>query len=475
MGLYFRYPAAFLIALLAICSSTQLHAATRKYVSLPSNGSVVGSGSAARSGDSLIITGQPLDGEYIPSSYGGGSKGTKLPIKPKYDYSIRGTTVNMAKRLRAGGLAGVGLTLGLEWMLDQVGGFIDENGQPVKRVPDDGSGYQPSPTELQWYMAKPHASMPTQPISGTASGVCAIYGKAFAAGYTGVTYVGSSISGEKATQANCKYQWSENGVVSSATSVAFRTGEICPAGYERVGNGCVKSTSGTVPLTDADYNLMQAAAAAKDSDWLKDRLREHCEGSLAPESCYEELRTSTQLEGPSTITEKGPTTTTTGPGGTTSTTNNTKIDITYGDNYYDYRKTSTVTKTNPDGTTETETSTDPEEVTEEQEQDEGDIQYSDADMPEVEPFYQQKYPDGLAGVWQSVSSNIESSAFLAFLSSFVPNFSGSCPTFSLQFNIASWANYGTISFWNMCWIFEFIKTVLIVSAVFLARALTFGG
>lgn len=112
MGLYFRYPAAFLIAALAICSSNQLHAATRKYVSLPSSGSVVGGGSAARSGDSLIITGQPLDGEYIPSSYGGGSKGTKLPIKPKYDYSIPRTIKGMTTTLR-GGVVGAGLTIGL--------------------------------------------------------------------------------------------------------------------------------------------------------------------------------------------------------------------------------------------------------------------------------------------------------------------------------------------------------------------------
>lgn len=464
MGIYFRYPAAFLIAALAICSSNQLHAATRKYVSLPTNGSVVGSGSAAKSGDSLIITGQPLEGEYIPSSYGGGSKGTKLPIKPKYDYSIPRTLKGMTTTLR-GGVVGIGLTLGLEWMLDQVGGFIDENGRAVKRAAGCTLEGIESSECVDQGVRQTHLGLCTLNASDTYNKMHHYqYGSSQIWATTVVDYdKAMSMTGWEKVN-NC-----------TSTALGYRYSGGWPVQVRKQVSSDPVPGTGTVPLTDADFDLIEAAAAAQDSDWLKDRLREHCEGSLAPESCYEDLRTSTHLEGPSTLTEKGPTITTTGPGGTSSSTTNTHIDITYGDNYYDYRKTSTVTTTNPDGTTETETKTDPEEVTEEQEQDEDGIEYSDADMPEVEPFYQQKYPDGLAGVWQAVSSDVESSAFLGFLSSFVPNFSGSCPTFSLQFNIASWANYGTISFWNMCWIFEFIKTVLIVSAVFLARALTFGG
>jgi len=104
---------------------------------------------------------------------------------------------------------------------------------------------------------------------------------------------------------------------------------------------------------------MEAAAAAKESEWLKERLREHCEGGLNPQACYESLRDSVKLEGPSTVTEQGPTSTTTSPSGTTTTTSNTKIDITYGDNYYDYRTTKTTIVTKPDGTTETTTETEP--------------------------------------------------------------------------------------------------------------------
>lgn len=347
------------VALLLSGVSVSAHAATRKYVSMPSDGQVIGSGRGSSvSGDLLTVPGDPIEGEYIPSSYGGGSKGTKLPVQPQYQYVKSRTIRGMTNNLR-GGVYGVALGVGLQFLLDQVDGFIDENGQPVKRVPDDGSGYSPSPTDLRWYMAKPHSSTPTQPISGSAVGVCTIYGKAFAAGYTGVTYVGSSISGENATQATCNYQFNQNGQVKSGTAIATRTGETCPTGYERTGNSCVKTASGTTPLTDADYDLMEAAAAAKDSEWLKDRLREHCEGSLNPQGCYDSLRENTWLSGPSTLSEPGPTTTTVGLSGTTITNSNTKIDITYGDNYYDYRTTKTTTKTNPDGTTETTTETEP--------------------------------------------------------------------------------------------------------------------
>jgi hypothetical protein len=451
---------------LFICAVGNANAATRKYVSLPSNGQVIGSGNgSSRSGDTLHV---PGDGktEYIPSSYGGGSKGTKLPIKVKYDYSIPRTIKGMSGSLR-GGVVGVGLSIGLQYMLDAVDGIIDD-GQV--KVPASGS---PVPGGYYWKSATEHIGSDGTSSFYTGLTPVEVCSQIAAAGWRN-DYVYDRLERVSDTQYRCIAKRESDGYESRVS--IQRYGDSCPAGSTyNSSTGACEAAGGYRAATDADFDLMEAAAAAQDSEWLKDRLREHCEGSLAPESCYQELRTSTQLEGPSTLTEKGPAITTTGPGGTTSSTTNTQIDITYGDNYYDYRKTSTVTTTNPDGTTETETKTDPEEVTEEQDQDEGAIEYSDADMPEVEPFYQQKYPDGLAGVWHSVSSNIENSAFLAFLSSFVPNFSGSCPTFSLQFNIASWANYGTISFWNMCWIFEFIKTVLIVSAVFLARALTFGG
>jgi hypothetical protein len=407
---------------LFICAVGNANAATRKYVSLPSNGSVVGSGSAARSGDSLTITGQPLEGEYIPSSYGGGSKGTKLPIKPKYDYSIPRTIKGMTTTLR-GGVVGIGLTLGLEWMLDQVGGFIDDAGKVRIR-----GGGEPVSGGFAWLQQGA-----TQ-TKNTAVEACNIRLPSVSSTSVSEYMAFERDPGSTSSSAyRCVYTVSSktNAYTPYQTYISLtRQGQSCPDGtvYDASTGGCAMPSER--PATDADFDLMEAAAAAQDSDWLKDRLREHCEGSLAPESCYEELRTSTQLEGPSTVTEKGPTTSTTGPGGTTSTTNNTKIDITYGDNYYDYRKTSTVTKTNPDGTTETETKTDPEEVTEEQEE-------QQEEMPEVTDLYK-PYIDKLETIKTDVAAPPGVTSPIGYSSWYA--FGGGCSEIHAQLPvIGSWS------------------------------------
>lgn len=476
MGISIRSQSAVLVSLLVVLSIGHAHAATRKYVKMPSDSSATGSGRpTSSSGDKLYVPGDGMT-EYIPANSGSGK--TRLPVDPTYQYSKDKIAKGMANKLKLGNVAGIGLTVGLEFMLDQVGGFIDENGQPAKRVEDDGSGYAPGPTDLKWVMAKPHASTPSQPIAGSSSAVCQIYGRAFAAGYGDVAYVGSSISSETATQATCSYQWSQNGRTNTSTSIATRSGETCPSGYDRAGNSCLKTSTTGVPLTSADYDLMEAAVRAKESDWLRDRLREHCEGALNPQGCYDMLRESTSLSGPSSVS--GPSESTTGtytrPDGTTGTTGSTtnvRYDIKYGDNYYDYSKTTTTTKTQDGQKVSEETTTESPEV--DQEEPVEDIAFTDSEFPPVEPFYVQKYPEGLQGVWDNAKADFDNSEFMSFLHSFVPQFSGSCPSWSMSFSISSWANYGTIGFVNLCYVFDFIKVVILVTALFTARAITFGG
>ena len=45
----------------------------------------------------------------------------------------------------------------------------------------------------------------------------------------------------------------------------------------------------------------------------------------------------------------------------------------------------------------------------------------------------------------------------------------------MSFEIASWASFGTHSFGNQCYVFDFVKVILLVTALFTARAITFGG
>jgi len=454
MGIHYWSKSAVL-TLLVVLSIGHAHAATRKQVSMPSDGQVIGSGNgSSRSGDRLHV---PGDGktEYIPSSYGGGSKGTKLPIKPTYDYSIPRTLKGMSGQLR-GGIAGAAIGIGLQYMLDAVDAIIEGGQVMVPYV-----GVDPVPGGYFWLYSGGSGKQYLTAIEACRGGT------ANPAARLGAVVPGDALSYE------CYYV--SSGGSSARRNDVIRHGSSCPDGsvYDDNIKGCV-AAGGYRPATDADFDLMEAAANAKDSEWLKERLREHCEGGLNPQACYESLRDSVKLEGPSSVTEQGPTSTTTSPAGTTTTTGNTRIDITYGDNYYDYRKTKTTIVTKPDGTTETTTETEA-ETEQPREEEEQDINFTDSEFPPVEPFYQQKYPEGLEGVWQDAQSKFDNSQFMSFLQSFIPQFSGSCPSWSMSFNIASWASYGNVPFVNLCYVFDFIKVIMLVTALFTARAITFGG
>lgn len=374
------------VALLLSVVSVSVHAATRKHVSMPSDGQVIGSGNgSSKSGTRLSVPGNPIEGEYIPSSYGGGSKGTKLPIKPTYDYSIPRTVKGMTTNLR-GGVYGAVLGIGLQYMLDAVDGVI-EDGQVKIRAES-----QPVPGGYYW-------KCPQVQCTPQLSLRSAVENSIIVQGIDIQTHNFQFCDFVSETYGYCVYRIPHPTVpdlYSQVDYVANRFGTGCSEGSTyNTSTGACESAGGLRPATDADYDLMEAAAAAKDSEWLKERLREHCEGSLNPQGCYESLRDNTWLEGPASVTEPGPTTTTTSPAGTTTTTGNTKIDITYGDNYYDYRKTKTTIVTKPDGTTETTTETEPDTEEPKEEQPE--------EMPAVTDLYK-PYIDKLNDIKTDVSA-----------------------------------------------------------------------
>ena len=138
---------------------------------------------------------------------------------------------------------------------------------------------------------------------------------------------------------------------------------------------------------------------------------------------------TTHLSGPSSVNgPKTSTTTTTNPDGTTSTTTKdtqTKYEIKYGDNYIDYTETTTTTTTKDGDKTEETTTTDTDDVTAEIPPEERmRAVVLNAEFPEVKPFYEQKYEDGLEGVWRDKRAEFEDTEFMKFLQGFIPSFSG---------------------------------------------------
>lgn len=272
------------------------------------------------------------------------------------------------------------------------------------------------------------------------------------------------------------------------TSYAGRYG-TCPTGWLVDGGYCPGSSQQAYEsIGDADLSTLDPWVSQQSAEWLSGLIRDVCNGSPNPGGCFSQMadRSKGMIQGPATL--QGPvtskTTSTTNPDGSISTrteTTSTKYDFQYSNNYFDVdteKKTTTTVDGEPVSETIENDNTPPEEApdpTEQPEEPEPEYTFEDSPFPEVEPFYQQKYPDGLQGVWDQAKADIDNSNFLSFLRSFVPSFSGSCPGFGMSFAIGNMANFGSHDFASLCYIFDFVKIVLLVTAVFTARQITFGG
>lgn len=285
----------------------------------------------------------------------------------------------------------------------------------------------------------------------------------------------------------CSYRIGTNGPF---TDVSIRRyGTSCPNGHSLSTDQSYCYIPKLSPVTDSDFATLDPWVSDQSAEWLGGLIRDVCNGSLNPGACYTGMadRSKGMITGPSLV--PGPITTKTtqtpnSDGTTTTRTETTKTDfkLTYGKDHFDVatEKKTTVTE---DGELVSETTekdeTPAEDVAEptpdEEQQPEPEYTFSDSPFPEVTPFYDQKYPDGLSGVWNQAKVDIDNSSFMLFLDSFIPTFSGSCPTFGLNFAISNMANFGTLDFQSLCYVFDFVKIILLVTAVFAARQLTFGG
>nr|EKX9492504.1 hypothetical protein [Pseudomonas aeruginosa] len=84
----------------------------------------------------LKVNGPVLEGEYIPNS------GPNIPVRGIHGGVTAGarTIAGGAVSALRGGIVGVAATAAMSMALDSIGGFIDENGKPVKKVSDAPSG-----------------------------------------------------------------------------------------------------------------------------------------------------------------------------------------------------------------------------------------------------------------------------------------------------------------------------------------------
>lgn len=477
MGIYSRNATA-LIILAALCISSA-SAATRKNVDLPSRSSVVNSGGASFStpngeaafyGQDYVDTHSAGNRFNVNDNPGGTGARQKVTVKPVVVVDPKTVAKRAVDGIKAASKANLGsaaLGVAMSAVMAAVDAVMDPDNNTIK-IP---SATDPStdPSDFYWTIGYP-GIVNTKFTSPTAA--CTAYTQQ--PPNAGVTTQPKPTNDPEVWDCNFRYG---DRVIDSW--VATRIGTSCSGSYNSSTGECLVS-SGMRDATDSDFSDMEKWAADQDSDFIRDLLKESCAGSTAPARCVEELSKWGNMQGPATGVGPAQTTTTTtkNPDGTTSQTSTTTqnhYSYSFGPTYYNYSTTTKQTTTNADGSvSESESSDGGLPADDETPQDE-EYTYQDSDFPEVEPFYEQKYSDGLKGVWNEVSARLDSSAFMQFLQGFVPSFSGSCPAFGLSFNIASWASYGTVQFSSICYVLDFVKSIILITALFTFRAITFGG
>ncbi len=140
--------------------------------------------------------------------------------------------------------------------------------------------------------------------------------------------------------------------------------------------------------------------------------------------------------------------------------------------------------TGPAGTTEEETieevdpesnlATNPGDVTVNVEFPEPE--FTDTALPEVPVLYEQKYPNGLAGVWAEKGPQLMATTFITSVQGMFPTLSGSgsCPVWQINLNFGAMGNFGTGDISPPCWIWGAVALIFLTSACFTAWRIIFG-
>ncbi|WP_286291871.1 hypothetical protein [Methylomarinovum tepidoasis] len=188
-----------------------------------------------------------------------------------------------------------------------------------------------------------------------------------------------------------------------------------------------------------------------------------------------------QTFGPSTV--QGPTITVTktlSDGTPVTETTMTSYDITYqGDTVTVTKNISTTVVNNVTGQTidqSTTTETPPPESQNQEPEKEYSLNYQNSDLPEVPDFYDPVYPNGFSDVWDSATQGYDQTPLVQWLQSQTSGLpdSGTCPSWTWDFNLGV-VNLGTHQLQPPCEIWPWIRAFVLVTAIFAARAIIFGG
>lgn len=89
-------------------------------------------------------------------------------------------------------------------------------------------------------------------------------------------------------------------------------------------------------------------------------------------------------------------------------------------------------------------------------------------------WWESQYPDGLSGIWDSKSESLNNTAFHQWLDGFSFASSGVSPVWAVPMDLGI-VNFGTVNLQVPDYVWSFIGLCMIITALFTARALIFGG
>lgn len=266
----------------------------------------------------------------------------------------------------------------------------------------------------------------------------------------------------------------------------------CLPGYYVWNDSCTKDKPTKAMREDEilDHLASQSGWPSSAARALQGMLGEP---SIRPTLFTPDLDQNLTLEGPNSATGKTtkttepvqlvPGTNTVAPPGTpssqtqpgTKTTTTTKTHpINYSGNSVSYTTNNTTNNSITNNVTNVTTN---ETKTEEIKDDKEEHMPVDSPLGDVPKLYEKKYPEGMSGVWDAKKGEFAQTSFFALIEQLTPKVgqAGSCPSWSIDLSWTPGGSMGVHQLQPPCMIWPILKLIVIISALFLARALIFGG
>lgn len=302
---------------------------------------------------------------------------------------------------------------------------------------------------------RPDAISTWAPIENTLEGACRLYISSLDATTRTRSYESSSQAGTATYGHNCRMK-----------SVLKTNGTVTYTNYPFVQ---FSTPPREAPFTPVPLETFEQALNDK-TNWSP--------SSALGRSLVDAVKSGELIQAPpetvsGPASTPGPVSTTTDAVNNTTKTETTRFDHTYsGPNVTTTINTTTVTVDNSTGATISNTTTNSSPVMPESPQEEEeDNSFINSDLPTIPKLYDPEFPDGLQGVWNDRKAQLLDTSLFQLIPSLMPNMGdGGCPTWSIPSIYG-----GNLNASIPCSVWYFIRLVIIISALLLARRLIFGG